>query len=99
MADDLTDVFVQGFNPDWVVFFWPGYGNQNYNTCFAHVTQGFIICLILLLPSSDSSFHCHVAPSAGCMSEYSTEFVVLAVDSIECQGPSAEGARTIHWQM
>lgn len=53
VEDDLTDVFVQGFNPECVVFFRPGYGNQNYNTCFAHVTQGFI-CLNLLLPSNGS---------------------------------------------
>lgn len=41
-----------------------GFGNMNY-TCFAHATEGFI-CLFHL-PVTNSSFHCHVAPSAGCM--------------------------------
>lgn len=94
----LCKVLIQN---TWVILFKPGYGNQNY-TCFAHVTQGFI-CLIHL-PVSDSSFHCHVAPSAGCMNEHSTETIYkpgLAVgrDSNVCQGPSADGAVTVHWQM
>lgn len=85
-----------------VVLFRPGYGSQNY-TCFAHVTQGFI-CLILLLPSSDSSFHCCGAPSAGCTNEHSTEpihkpRVAVGRDSIVCQGPSAEGARADNWEL
>ena len=79
-----------------VVLFRPGYGNQNY-TCFAHVTQGFI-CLILLLPSSDSSFHCHVAPSAGCTNGHSTDSsykcrLTAGRDSIGWQGAFSRGRK------
>lgn len=53
------------------VVFRPCYGAECYSTCFAHVTQGFINCSLLLL-SFDSSFHCPVAPSADCRSEHSS---------------------------
>lgn len=46
-----------------VLVFRPGHGYQNYLFCTRYPR---VYLLIFLLPSSDSSFHCHVAPSAGC---------------------------------
>lgn len=67
--------------------------------------KGFICLILLLLPYHLTLFFfCHCAPSAGCTSEHSTQTIYKArLDvsrhSVQCCEPSAEGARTVHWQM